>query len=116
MASFTDPSFQDRVASAAKAKQKALDKLKAKPRVDPAVMAERRETWEAEEAARAAERTAKAKANAAARTEKAAAKAALKAEEESAAALKAARLKPATAAEMKTARDLRYAARQARRK
>ena len=116
MASFTDPSFQDRVASAAKAKQKALDKLRAKPRIDPAILAERRETWEAGERARSEERTAKAEANAAVRAEKASAKAALKADEESAAALKAARLKPATTAEMKAARDERYAARQARRK
>ena len=116
MAAFNDPSFQDRVASAAKAKQKALDKLRGKPRIDPAIMAERRETWEAAERARSEERTAKAQANAAARLERASAKAALKAEEESAAALKASRLKPATAAEMKSARDERYAARQARRK
>lgn len=116
MASFTDPSFQDRVASAAKAKQKALDKLRAKAPIDPAILAERREAWEAGELARSEERAAKAQSNAAARAAKASAKAALKAEEESAAALKAARLKPASAAEMKAARDERYAARQARRK
>ncbi len=43
MPSFKDPSFQDRVASAGKAKQKALDQLKAKPPVDESLMAERRQ-------------------------------------------------------------------------
>lgn len=116
MASFKEPSFQDRVASAAKAKQKALDKLRAKPPIDPAILAERGEAWEAEELGRSEERVAKAKSKAASRAEKASAKVARQAEEESAAALKAARLKPPTAAEMKSARDARYAARQARRK
>ena len=93
-----------------------MDKLRAKPPIDPALMAERREAWEAAELAKSEERAAKAEASADARAEKASAKAALKAEEESAAALKAALLKPPTAAEMKLARDERYAARQARRK
>ena len=112
VASYKDPSFQDRVASAAKAKQKALDQLRAKPPVDPAVMAERREAWQAQEQVRSAERAAKATV----RVEKALAKAAEEAEVKAAATLKAARLTPATAAEMKSARDARYAARQARRK
>jgi hypothetical protein len=114
--SFKDPSFQDRVAAAGKAKQKALDKLKAMAPADPATMAARRATWEQQEQARSEERTAKAKANATAKAEKAAAKAAQQAEKEAAAALKASRLKPTSAAEMKAARDARYAARQARRK
>ena len=107
MPSFKDPSFQDRVASAKKAKQDALERLKAKPPVDEAVMAERRREREAREQALAEERAAK-------RAEVAAAKAAALAEAEAAAALKAARLKPASAAEMKAARDARYAARKAR--
>jgi hypothetical protein len=114
--SFKDPSFQDRVAAAGKAKQNALDKLKAKTPEDPAVMAERRAAWEQQEQARAEERATKAEAKAAAKAEKVAAKAAQQAEEEAAAALKASRLKPTSAAEMKAARDARYAARQARRK
>ena len=114
MASFKNPSFQDRVASAGKAKQAALDRLKAKPPVDPAVMAERRQAWEEQEKVLAAERAAKAEANAAAQAEKAAQEAARKAEAEEVAALKAARLKPASAADMKAARDARYAARQSR--
>lgn len=114
MASFKDPSFNDRVSSAAKAKQKALDQLKAKPPVDAALMAERRQAWELREQALSEERAAKAEAAAAAKAEKASIKAAQLAEAEAAAALKAARLKPATAEEMKAARDARYAARKAR--
>lgn len=114
MASFKDPSFQDRVASAGKAKQKALNQLKAKPAVDEGEMAQRRQAWEAREQALAEERAAKTEAKAAAKAEKAASKAAELAEAEAASALKAARLKPASAADMKAARDARYAARKAR--
>lgn len=116
MGSFKDPSFQDRAASAAKAKQKALDQLRAKPAVDEAVMAEKRQAWEMREQALAEERAVKAEAAAAAKAAKAQLKAAEAAEAEEAAARKAARLKPASEAEMKAARDARYAARQARRK
>ena len=114
MASFKDPSFKDRVNSAGKAKQKALDQLNARPPVDETVMAERRRAWELREQAISEERAAKAEATAAAKAEKASIKAAELAEAEAAAALKAARLKPATAEEMKAARDARYAARKAR--
>ena len=114
MPSFKDPSFQDRVASAGKAKQKALDRLKAKPAVDEDEMAERRQAWEAREQSLADERATKASADAAAKAEKEAKKAAKLAETEAAAALKEARLKPASAADMKAARDARYAARKAR--
>ena len=41
MASFKDPGFQERTASANDAKLKALEKLRAKPAIDPAVVAER---------------------------------------------------------------------------
>jgi hypothetical protein len=114
VASFKDPSFQDRVASAGKAKQKALDQLKAKPAVDEALMAKRRQEREVREQAVAEERTARAEANAAAKAEKASIKAAQLEAAEAAAALKAARLKPASPEEMKAARDARYAARKAR--
>lgn len=114
MPSFKNPSFQDRVSAAGQARQKALDRLKAKPAVDESVMAERREAWEAKQRALTAERAAKAEANATAKAEKAALKAAAIAEAKAAAELKAARLKPASAAEMKAARDARYAARQNR--
>lgn len=114
MASFKDPSFQDRAASARKAKQRALDHLKARPPVDEAEMAVRREERETRERALQEERTAKANVKAAAKAEAATMKAAELAAAESAAALRAARLKPSTQEEMKAARDARYAARQAR--
>lgn len=114
MASFKDPSFQDRVASAGKAKQKALDQLRAKPPIDEAQLAEQRQAWEAREQILSEERAAKAELKAAAKAEKESIKAAELAEAEAAAALKAARLKPPSAADMKAARDARYAARKAR--
>lgn len=114
MPSFKDPSFQDRVASAGKAKQNALDQLKARPPVDELVMAERRQARESREEALSKDRTAKAEAAAAAKAEKARIKASDLAEAEAAAALKASRHKPASPEEMKAARDARYAARKAR--
>ena len=114
MAFFKAPTFQDRVAAANSARQKALDKLKAKPPVDEAEMEQRRKDHETKQQALNEERAAKREAMAAAKAEAAAQKAArIKADEE-AAVLKAARLKPASAAEMKAARDARYAARKAR--
>jgi hypothetical protein len=114
VASFRDPSFQDRVASAGKAKQKALDQLKAKPPVDPALLEQRRQNGEMRERAIADERAARAEANAAAKAEKMARKQAELTEASTAAALKAARLTPASPEDMKAARDARYAARKAR--
>lgn len=121
MPSYREPSFQDRTAAAAKAKQKALELLRAKPQLDPAELEERRKAQEARDQALAAERAAKAEALAAAKAEKLAKKqaeaerkAAERAEAEAAAALKEARLTPPSAAEMKAARDARYAARKAR--
>ena len=115
VASF-DPSFQDRVAAAAKAKQKALEQLRAKPAVDEALMAQRRQAREAREQIVAAERAAKQEAIATAKADKEAADAVALAEAEAGAALKAARLRPPSAAEMKAARDARYAARKSRKK
>ena len=115
MASFKHPSFQDRVASAGKAQQKALDKLKAKPPVDEAIMAERRRARELTEQTLSDERAARAEATAAAKANEAAIKAAGRAEVKAAEELKAARLKPASAADMKAARDARFAARKTRR-
>ena len=119
--SYKEPSFQDRTAAAAKAKQKALDLLRAKPAVDPVELEARRKAQEERDQALAAERAAKAEALAAAKAEKVAKKqaeanrkAAERAEADAAAALKEARLKPPSAAEMKAARDARYAARKAR--
>jgi hypothetical protein len=101
MGSFKDPTFQDRVARAAEAKQKALDQLRAKPAVDPAVAAER-------QAARAARETAQAESRAAAKAERERARA------EAAEAAAAAIVVEPTAEERKAARDARYAARKSR--
>ena len=116
MPAFKSPSFQDRAALAATARQKAIEQLKAKAPVDPALVARRLQAEEERAQAQAERQAAKLeaeKAAKAARAEKAAIKAAELAAAEAAAALKAARLKPPTAAEMKAARDARYAARKA---
>jgi hypothetical protein len=96
-------SFQDRAGQAAKAKQKALDQLRARPPLDEKLAAERLAASQEREAARA---------------EKAAVK---KAEREQAAkataadaAAKAAAAAPPTEAERKAARDARYAKRKGR--
>jgi hypothetical protein len=93
--------FKDRAGQAAEAKQKALDKFKSRPPVDEKL---------------AAERVAAAQRREMARAEKAAAKKAEAEAKATEAAAKAARLAPPTAAEMKAARDARYAARKNRRK
>lgn len=107
MPPFKDPSFQDRAASAALARQRALDKLKARPAIDPAVLEERK-------AAQAVRDAAAAKA----REEKQAAREQEKAEKRARAAAAAAAApapKPElTEAEKKAARDARYAARKQR--
>jgi hypothetical protein len=106
MKSYKDPSFEDRVARAAEAKQKALDKLRSRPPVDEAVLAERQAARLKREADQAEKRAAKKAAEAAAKEAK---------EAEAAKAAKAA-APPAlpTAAELKAARDARYAARKNR--
>ena len=93
--------FKDRAGQAAEAKQKALEKFKSRPPVDEKLAAQRLAAAERREAARA---------------EKAAAKKAEAEAKAAEAAAKAARLAPPTAAEMKAARDARYAARKNRRK
>ena len=89
-------SFQDRIGNAAKAREKALEKLRAKPPLDEKAVAERIER-QAQRAARDADKAA-------------AKKAARKAE----AAAKAAVAPPPTEEELKAARDAKYAARKAR--
>lgn len=107
MASYKDPSFQERTALAAKAREKALQALAAKPPIDPAVVAER-------EAARLAREAAAAEKSAARKAEIAQAKADKKAAAEAAVL---ASMKPVpTEAELKAARDERYAARKNRKK
>jgi phage-related minor tail protein len=100
-------SFQDRVGQAAEAKRKALEKLKAKPPVDPEVAATRLEAARQREARAEEKRSAKA--------EKArAAEEARAAEQAKIADAAASAPRPPTEAERKAARDARYAARKSR--
>ena len=92
--------FQDRIANAAKAREKALAKLKAKPAPDPKVVAERVERQKQREAREA---------------EKAEAKKAAREAEAADNAAKAAASAPLTEEELKARRDAKYAARKARR-
>lgn len=103
MATFKSPDFNERAAAARETKQRALDKLRNKPAVDPAIVAQRQAAQAAREAAAAERRAAKQAAAEEAKQAKAAA---------------AARLVPTplTEAEQKAARDARYAARKARKK
>ena len=110
MPSFKEPNFQDRVASASKAKADALAKLRAKPPRDEAEVAERAKRAEEQAAAKAEA----ARAKRAAREEEKAAKAA--AAEAAAQEAEKNRKVPLTEAEKKAERDARYAARKARRK
>jgi hypothetical protein len=103
MASFRNPSFEERIGRAAEAKKKALEHLRARPPVDPAVLAERKAASDRREAVNADKVTARKEARQAA-IEAAAAEAA------AAAAVPA----PPTEAERKAGRDARYAARKNR--
>lgn len=95
--------FQDRVGQAAEAKRKALEKLRAKPPIDPAGAAARQEA--------ARQREARAEEKRAAKAEKAQAEEAQSARSEAEAASAP---PPPTEAERKAARDARYAARKSR--
>lgn len=103
MASYKEPSFQERTALAQKAREKALKKLANKPPVDEAVVAKRVEARLAREAA-AAEKS------------RARREAIQQAKEEKLAAAKAAEKPVPTEAELKAARDERYAARKKRKR
>jgi len=102
MPAFKSPDFNERAAAARATKQGALDKLRNKPPVDPAIVAQRQAARAAREAAAAERRAAKLAAAEEAKLAKAAAKAAVPAK--------------LTEAEQKAARDARYAARQARKR
>jgi hypothetical protein len=109
MRGYKEPGFQDRVASANRAKEKALKKLREKPPIDEAELALRIARREAKEAAAAAKREAARKA----REDAKAAKLERAREAQKAAAAEKPRVK--TEAELKAARDARYAARKKRR-
>lgn len=112
MSGYKLPSFQDRAAASLKAKQKALETLKQAPRLSEAEIAERAARQAKREAAREAAAREKAEKLQAAREEK------KRLAEEKRAAAVAALLKATqpkkTEAELKAARDARYAARKNR--
>lgn len=110
MAGFKEQGFQDRMASAAKAKESALARLKAKPPMDDAEKTRRVEAARVKEAAAVEKREAKKKAVLEAQAAK---EAALREEAEREQASKKPEL---TDAERKALRDERYAARKARKK
>jgi hypothetical protein len=103
MSFFKQPTFQERAELAAKAKQAALEKLRAKPPRDEAVLAARREAEALREAARAK-----------ARAEKLAARELEKAEKANRAPPPDAAAPALTQEEQKRLRDAKYAARKSR--
>ena len=115
MAGFKDPGFEERRAAAQRARDGALEKLRAKPPADEAALAERAAKRAAKEAAEAEKRRLAREA----REEERAAK--RRAAEEAAAAAEAAEIARKTPAkhqmsetEKKALRDARYAARKNR--
>ena len=103
MASYKDPSFQERNALANQAREKALKLLAARPAPDEALIAQRKAAREAREAAAAEKSAAREAAIAQAKADK----------------LEAAKVPVVAApseAELKAARDQRYAARKQKRK
>ena len=96
MRNFRDKTFGDRQGQAAEAKKKALEQLRSRPPVDAAVAAERKAASDEREKSRA---------------EKAAAK---KDAERAAGEAEAKAPAPPSEAELKAARDARYAARKKR--
>ncbi len=106
MASYKQPDFKERTALAQTAKQKALDQLRAKAPIDPAILAERQAAAAAKAAAVAEASRLKIEARDQAKAEK------RRIAEERAAAIAA---KPKLdEAQQKAARDARYAARKQR--
>ncbi len=101
MASYKDPTLEERTALAKAARDKALAKLAAKPKIDDAVLAERIAAAAARDAAQAEKSAAKKAAIAQAKSEK---KAASMVPE----------VIPPTEEELKAARDAKYAARKKR--
>ncbi len=103
MRGFKEPTLQDRAAAGQKAREKALKRLAKQPPVDEAVLAERKAARLAKEAA-AAEKSAARKA------------AIEQAKADKLAAAEAAKVPEPTEAELKDARDAKYAARKNRKK
>lgn len=109
MAGYKAPDFNERTAAARAAKQRALDALRNKPALDPAVVAERQAARAARDAAAAERRATRQRAASEAEADKLAAR-----ESGPQAVLP----EPArrSEAELKAARDARYAARKARKR
>ncbi len=120
MAGYKAPTFEDRAAAARDAKQRALEKLRAKPAPDPELAAARAATRQAREAADAERRSAHRAAVEQEKADREQARAQARADAEAAAEVAAAARRPQpprvlpTAEEMKAARDARYAARKSR--
>jgi hypothetical protein len=110
MGAFKEPGFQDRVAAAKLQKAKALEQLRNKPPIDPSELARRAEARLEKEAAAQAKREAIKLAKAQELADK------LEQDRLAAEAAVAARPRVPTAAELKAARDKRYADRKARKK
>ncbi len=123
MAGYKVPDFNERTAAARAAKQAALDNLRNRPAPDPAVVAERQAAATAREAAAAERRAVKLAAKEAKEAEAAnAAQSAAKSDEKAPVPAAASVEAPAverpqpTDAELKAARDARYAARKKRKR
>jgi hypothetical protein len=111
---FKNPTYSDRANASATAKRTLLERHKAAPKRDPAEIAAAQERQRAREAHLAATRErARAEKEAAALAAQAAVATAARA---AADAAKAAEVKVPTQAELKAARDARYAARKARKR
>ncbi|KQX25071.1 MULTISPECIES: DUF6481 family protein [unclassified Sphingomonas] len=112
MAAYKSPDFNERASAARAAKQSALEKLRNKPAIDPAIVAERQAARAIKDAAAAERRAARQAAIEEARLAKVAA-----AEAAELAARVAATPPPSRSeAELQAARDARYAARKARKR
>lgn len=109
MAGYKAPDFNERTAAARAAKQRALDALRNKPALDPAVVAERQAARAARDAAAAERRADRQRAASEAEADKLASR---KSEPQAVLPEPARR----SEAELKAARDARYAARKARKR
>lgn len=119
MAGYKAPDLNDRNAASRDAKARALELLKNKPAPDPEVVAARRAAAEAKEAREAERRAAHKAAIEQEKADREKARAEAEAAAAAAAEAEAAAKRPPvvpTAAELKAARDARYAARKARAK
>jgi hypothetical protein len=115
MQGYKEPSFQDRVAVAQNAKNKALAQMKSKAPVDPAERAERIANQAAKDEAQRIKRAAAQEAKKAAQAAKEEKQLAKREQERLAAELAAAAApRVLDETELKAARDARYAARKAR--